>query len=99
MIQWFGKFRRGTCTHRAGTVTDAPAAANTLASGFRRKLDMLHAAHVVGDLRVPPGNRLKALKGNRAGSYSIRVNAQYRVTFRLFVESGNAYEVTCEDYH
>ena len=58
---------------------------------------MVNAAHALGDLRAPPGNRLEALKGSRAGQYSIRVNDQYRVTFR-FVD-GNAYDVTCEDYH
>ena len=46
---------------------------------------------------MPPGNRLQALKGNRRGFYSIRVNDQYRIVFRF--ESGNASEVKCEDYH
>ena len=69
----------------------------TLWPVLRRKLDMLHAAHAVGDLRAPPGNRLEALKGDRAGRYSIRVNDQYRITFRL--EGGNAYDVVCKDYH
>ena len=64
---------------------------------IRRKLDMLNAARALGDLRAPPGNRLEALKGDQAGSHSIRVNDQYRVTFRF--EDGNAYDVTCEDYH
>lgn len=58
---------------------------------------MLNDAHVLGDLRIPPGNRLEALKGDRAGQYSIRVNDQYRITFRF--EDGNAYHVVCEDYH
>jgi proteic killer suppression protein len=49
------------------------------------------------DLRSPPGNRLEALKGPRAGQYSIRVNDQYRITFRF--EAGQAWEVSCEDYH
>jgi proteic killer suppression protein len=64
---------------------------------IRRKLDMVNAAHVLGDLASPPGNRLEALKGERAGTYSIRVNDQYRVVFR--VDDGAAYDVTCEDYH
>ena len=64
---------------------------------IQRKLDMLHAAHVLGDLRAPPGNRLEALRGEQAGRYSIRVNDQYRVTFRF--EDGNAHDVVCEDYH
>lgn len=64
---------------------------------IRRKLDMLQAAHVLADLRVPPGNRLERLRGDRTGRYSIRVNDQYRITFRF--EGGNSYEVLCEDYH
>jgi toxin HigB-1 len=64
---------------------------------IRRKLDMVNAAHALGDLRAPPGNRLEALKGSRAGEYSIGVNDQYRVTFGF--QEGNAYNVTCEDYH
>lgn len=64
---------------------------------IRRKLDALNAASRVELLREPPGNQLEALKGDRAGSWSIRVNDQYRITFR-FVE-GHAHDVVCEDYH
>ncbi len=64
---------------------------------IRRKLDMVRAAHTLADLRAPPGNRLEALKGDRAGKHSIRVNDQYRITFRF--EDGNAFDVVCEDYH
>jgi toxin HigB-1 len=64
---------------------------------IRRKLDVLNAAYSLGDLRAPPGNRLEALKGERAGSYSIRVNDQYRITFRF--ADGDAHDVACEDYH
>jgi proteic killer suppression protein len=64
---------------------------------IRRKLDALHAAHALSDLRVPPGNRLEALRGGQAGRYSIRVNEKYRVTFQF--ENGHASEVRCEDYH
>jgi len=63
----------------------------------RRKLSYVHAAATLTDLRVPPGNRLEALKGLLAGRYSIRVNDQYRITFRF--EAGHAWEVRCEDYH
>ena len=62
----------------------------------RRKLNMLHAAADLKDLRVPPGNRLEALTGDRAGQYSIRVNSQFRVCFRW--EDGNAYDVEMVDY-
>jgi len=63
----------------------------------RRKLDALHRARSLRDLRYPSGNRLEALRGNREGRWSMRVNDQYRITFRL--EESDAYEVTCEDYH
>ena len=64
---------------------------------IRRKLDALHRARTLQDLRLPAGNRLEALKGDRAGSFSLRVNEQYRITFRF--EGGHADNVTCEDYH
>jgi proteic killer suppression protein len=64
---------------------------------IRRKLDVLHRARALSDLRLPSGNRLEALKGNRAGEWSLRVNDQYRLTFRF--EDGYAHEVACEDYH
>jgi proteic killer suppression protein len=62
-----------------------------------RKLDMLNAAHALGDLRVPPGNRLEALKGDLIGYHSIRINAQYRIVFRW--KEGNAADVWITDYH
>jgi toxin HigB-1 len=61
-----------------------------------RKLRLLDAAGRLDDLRVPAGNRLEALKGDQAGRHSMRVNDQYRVTFRW--ENGHAYEVAVEDY-
>ena len=64
---------------------------------IQRKLDYLEVARALNDLRTPPGNRLEALRGARAGSHSIRVNDQYRITFRF--EDGNAKDVRCEDYH
>ena len=64
---------------------------------IRRKLDAINAAAALNDLRVPPGNRLEALKGSQKGRYSIRVNDQFRITFRF--EGGHAWEVRCEDYH
>jgi len=62
-----------------------------------RKLDYLNAAKRLEDLRLPPGNRLEALRGKYEGKYSIRINDQYRIVFRL-VES-DAYEVEITDYH
>jgi proteic killer suppression protein len=63
----------------------------------QRKLKLLDVAARLEDLSIPAGNRLERLKGDRAGRYSIRINDQYRVTFRW--ESGHAYEVCVEDYH
>lgn len=63
----------------------------------QRKLKMLDVAGRLEDLQSPPGNRLEALRGARAGRFSIRVNDQYRVTFRW--EDGHAFEVEVEDYH
>jgi toxin HigB-1 len=62
-----------------------------------RKLDMLNAAHDFRDLKVPPGNRLEALRGTWKGCHSIRINDQYRIVFR-WVE-GNARDVLITDYH
>ena len=62
-----------------------------------RKLLLLDAAEALGDLRVPPGNRLERLVGDRAGQYSIRVNDQWRICFRW--ERGDAYDVEIADYH
>ena len=65
---------------------------------IRRKLDALHRAKTLDDVRWPAGNRLEALRGDRKGEHSIRVNDQYRITFR-FEKDGHAYDVACEDYH
>jgi toxin HigB-1 len=62
-----------------------------------RKLRMLDAATVLDDLRLPPGNRLEKLKGERAGQHSIRINQQWRICFRW--RSGDAYDVEIVDYH
>ncbi|MBX3325974.1 MAG: type II toxin-antitoxin system RelE/ParE family toxin [Nitrospira sp.] len=63
----------------------------------RRKLLVLHRAVSLEDLRVPPGNRLEALNGNRKGQYSIRINDQWRICFVW--AKGDAYEVEIVDYH
>ncbi|MDE2875726.1 MAG: type II toxin-antitoxin system RelE/ParE family toxin [Gemmatimonadota bacterium] len=63
----------------------------------QRKLAQLDAAATLDFLRVPPGNRLEALKGDRQGFYSIRVNDRWRLCFRY--ESGDAYEAEIVDYH
>jgi proteic killer suppression protein len=62
-----------------------------------RKMLLLDAAEVLDDLRVPPGNRLERLSGDRSGQYSIRVNDKWRICFRW--ERGDAYDVEITDYH
>jgi proteic killer suppression protein len=62
-----------------------------------KKLQMLNAAGALGDLAVPPGNRLERLRGDREGQCSIRINDQYRVCFEW--REGNAYNVEITDYH
>ena len=63
----------------------------------RRKLRMLHNARSLNDLRVPPANRLEALKGNRSGQHSIRINGQWRICFVWM--DGDAVSVEIADYH
>lgn len=62
-----------------------------------RKLDMIDYADIPADLRVPPGNRLKALRGGRRGQHSIRINDQWRICFVW--RADGAYDVEIVDYH
>ena len=62
-----------------------------------RKLDQLDSVENLYDLRIPPGNRLEPLKGNREGQYSVRINEQYRICF-VWTEIGPS-EVEIVDYH
>jgi proteic killer suppression protein len=62
-----------------------------------RKLGLVDAAEQLEDLRIPPGNRLEKLKGDRAGQHGIRINDQWRICFRW--KDGNAFEVEIVDYH
>ena len=63
----------------------------------RRKLRMLNNSISLNDLRIPPGNRLEMLKGNRKGQFSIRINDQWRICFNF--EGGDCYNVEITDYH
>lgn len=63
----------------------------------RRKLLMLHAAMRLGELAVPPGNRLEALRGGRGGQHSIRINNRWRICFEW--REGHAFNVEIVDYH
>jgi proteic killer suppression protein len=71
--------------------------ARDLAIAARRKLASIDAAERLDDLRLPPGNRLGLLRGNRAGAHSIRINDQWRVVF-IWRDDG-AHEVEIVDYH
>lgn len=62
-----------------------------------RKLWMINAAANINDLRVPPSNHLEALKGDRKGEYSIRINKKWRICFKWINE--NAYDLEITDYH
>lgn len=70
---------------------------NKIVKRARRKLLMINASRNVNDLRVPSGNHLEKLSGDRAGQHSIRVNDQYRVCFVF--RNGNAFQVEIVDYH
>ena len=71
--------------------------ASTLHPVAWRKLAQIHAATRLDSLRVPPGNRLEALKHDRAGQHSIRINDQWRICFLW--KDGNAWDVEIVDYH
>ena len=62
-----------------------------------RRLEFIHWATDINDLRVPPSNRLHALKGNREGQYSISINDQWRICFGFI--NGDAFDVEITDYH
>ncbi|MDR2001370.1 MAG: type II toxin-antitoxin system RelE/ParE family toxin [Zoogloeaceae bacterium] len=90
------------------TFADKPAAAifkglairqfsGTLARMARKKLKQIDAAIRIEDLRIPPGNRLEKLSGDRENQWSIRINDQWRICFVF--EDTNAYEVEIVDYH
>lgn len=78
---------------RTGGARKVPA---DVARRALRKLEAVHAASQVADLRVPPGNRLHALKGDRTGQHAIVVNDQWRICFRF--EDGDAFEVEFCDH-
>ncbi len=74
-----------------------PRKFKAFASVAERKLQLLDDAYSFEDLRVPPGNRLEALRGDRKGQWSIRINDQWRICFRF--EDGNVFDVEIVDYH
>ncbi|MFC4871513.1 type II toxin-antitoxin system RelE/ParE family toxin [Negadavirga shengliensis] len=70
---------------------------NEIQDVARRKLRMINNAQDVGDLRIPPANRLEKLKGNLQGYYSIRINNQWRIIFQWI--NDDAYDIQIIDYH
>ena len=74
-----------------------PRQFKAFAAVAERKLQMLDDAYAIEDLRSPPGNRLEALRGDRKGQWSIRINDQWRLCFSF--ENGNAFDVEILDYH
>jgi proteic killer suppression protein len=76
---------------------ETPKGVVNIASVAKRKLDMLDAAHALNDLRVPPGNQLEALKRDRIGQHSIRINDQWRVCFVWGKDGPRDVEIV--DYH
>ncbi len=77
---------------RPGKTRGSPPASVT-----RRKLAILDSAQALDDLKIPPGNRLEKLHGDRQGQYSIRINDQYGICFEW--RGADAYEVEITDYH
>ena len=74
-----------------------PRKFKAFAAVAERKLQIIDDAFSFDDLRVPPGNRLEALRGDRKGQWSIRINDQWRVCFRF--DDGNVFDVEIVDYH
>jgi len=79
------------------TMGKAKRVPNEVAKRAVRKLDMIDSAYRIEDLRVPPGNKLHALTGNREGQWAISVNDQWRICFRF--EDEDAFDVEFCDYH
>lgn len=69
----------------------------TIQATARRKLKLIDSAAALESLRVPPGNRLEPLKGDRSGQWSIRINDQWRICFKW--DGGHAFDVEIVDYH
>jgi len=96
MIVSFGDKRTEDIYH-GGTTTRTRRIPREIWNVARRKLDMIEYAHVLQDLRVPPGNRLETLGGALRGYHSIRINDQWRVIFQW--TDGAAHQVSIADYH
>lgn len=94
----YGMIESFRCSDTQRLAQDEPVARfRVIERQARRKLEMIEAATRLEDLRVPPGNRLEALKGSRKGQMSIRINDQWRICFRW--ADGTARDVEIVDYH
>lgn len=93
MIRGFAE-KQAAAVWRGDAVPRFPVTLQRIA---RRKLRMLNAASSLDELRVPPGNRLEALSGNRRGQFSIRINDQWRICFRWV--DADAHDVEIVNYH
>jgi len=93
MIKSFAN-RRSYDLYTQGAVKKFPS---DVAKRAARKLEYVDLAIRIDDLKVPPGNRLHSLEGNRKGQYSISINDQWRICFRFV--NGDAYDVEVCDYH
>jgi proteic killer suppression protein len=94
-IRSFGNLATADLYHGSNT-SRVKRFPQSIVSAALRKMDVINAAHKLDDLRSPPGNRLEALKGNLTGYHSIRVNDQWRITFRWM---NDAHDVSLVDYH
>jgi proteic killer suppression protein len=97
MMPWMIRSFRDTETERLFNRERRTKFANTLRQPALRKLLLLDAAETLDDVRVPPGNRLEKLAGDREGQYSIRINDKWRVCFRW--DDGEAHDVEIVDCH
>ena len=96
MIRSFGDTATDDFFHGRSSTHSRRIPANIRAVAAR-KLDMVNAANIYGDLRSPPGNRLERLRGDWAGYHSIRINQQWRIVFKW--DDGTADNVQIVDYH
>jgi proteic killer suppression protein len=97
MIQSFNDEGTSDIFHRINSKRAAKSCPPDLWKVARRKLDQLNQAEILGDLKAPPRNLLEALKGDRKGQHSIRINDQFRVCFRWTTAGPEDVEIV--DYH
>ncbi|WP_460801889.1 type II toxin-antitoxin system RelE/ParE family toxin [Microbacterium sp. GXF6406] len=88
---------RDKATERVWLREREPTLSPDIQRAAQKKLRLINAASQLNSLRIPPGNRLEKLSGDRTGQYSIRVNSQYRICFRW--EASGAEDVEITDYH